>query len=100
VSCLMIEALESFYQGWPDSRDKSQRAFCNFFDRNHNFSFIKVTARSSIAMFDVGYCTRAKQLVGGVFAATAKFSRIQRKPSMQNFSTTKWKKLSLAIATS
>ena len=41
VSCLMIEALESFYQGWPDSQNKSQLAFCNFFDRNPNFSFIR-----------------------------------------------------------
>lgn len=31
--CLMIEALESFYQGWSNTRDKSELAFCNFFDR-------------------------------------------------------------------
>ena len=37
VSCLMIESLESFYQGWADSNRKSQLAFCNFFDRNENF---------------------------------------------------------------
>lgn len=41
VSCLMIEAVESFYQGWPDSQNKSKLAFCYFFDRNHNFSFIR-----------------------------------------------------------
>jgi len=41
VSCLMIEALESFYQGWPDSQNKSQLAFCNFFDHNLNFCFIR-----------------------------------------------------------
>lgn len=41
VSCLMIESLESFYKGWPDSNRKSQLAFCNFFDRNENFSFLK-----------------------------------------------------------
>jgi hypothetical protein len=41
ISCLMIEALESFYQGWADSNRKSQLAFCNFFDRNNNFSFMQ-----------------------------------------------------------
>lgn len=41
VSCLMIEALESLYKGWPNSNRKSQLAFCNFFDRNDNFSFLK-----------------------------------------------------------
>ncbi|MEW8440374.1 MAG: hypothetical protein AB2689_19675 [Candidatus Thiodiazotropha taylori] len=41
VSCLMIESLESFYQGWGDSNSKSQLAFCYFFDRNPNFVFIK-----------------------------------------------------------
>jgi len=41
VSCLMIESLESFYQGWEDSKSKSQLAFCNFFYRNDNFAFIR-----------------------------------------------------------
>jgi hypothetical protein len=41
ISCLMIESLESFYQGWPDSNRRSQLAFCNFFDRNTNFTFIR-----------------------------------------------------------
>ncbi len=41
ISCLMIEALESFYQGWADSNRKSQLAFCNFFDHNTNFSFMQ-----------------------------------------------------------
>jgi hypothetical protein len=41
VSCLMIESLESFYHGWADSNRKSQLAFCNFFDRNNNFSFMQ-----------------------------------------------------------
>lgn len=41
VSCLMIEALESFYQGWPDTRNKSELAFYKFFDRNQNFAFMR-----------------------------------------------------------
>lgn len=41
VCCLMIEALESFSKGWVDSRNKSQSAFCNFFDQNSQFVFIR-----------------------------------------------------------
>jgi hypothetical protein len=37
ISCLMIESLESFRQGWPNSRDKSKAAFCYFFDGNDHF---------------------------------------------------------------
>lgn len=34
VACLMIEALESFYQGWPDTNGRSKDAFCKFADWN------------------------------------------------------------------
>ena len=33
ISCLMIEALESFWQGWPDTTRKSKEAFSSFFQR-------------------------------------------------------------------
>ena len=33
VSCLMIETLESFWQGWPDADGKSKKAFKCFFKR-------------------------------------------------------------------
>lgn len=46
VSCLLIETLESFYQGWPDSNNKSQLAFCNFFDRNQGFGSFRGQAQS------------------------------------------------------
>lgn len=36
-ACLMIEALESFWNGWPKSPN-SALAFCQFFDRNSRFS--------------------------------------------------------------
>jgi hypothetical protein len=36
-ACLMIEALESFWQGWKKSPN-SALAFCQFFDRNGRFS--------------------------------------------------------------
>jgi hypothetical protein len=35
-SCLMVEALESFWQGWKKSPN-SALAFCQFFDRNDRF---------------------------------------------------------------
>ena len=35
--CLMIEALESFYQGWGDTQGRSELAFCEFFDRAKEF---------------------------------------------------------------
>jgi len=37
VCCLMIEALESFRQGWGNSERQSKAAFCFFFDRNDRF---------------------------------------------------------------
>lgn len=33
VSCLMIEALESFWRGWPNTLGKSELSFCSFFQR-------------------------------------------------------------------
>jgi hypothetical protein len=37
VSCLMIEALESFRQGWETSDRQSKAAFCFFFDASEPF---------------------------------------------------------------
>ncbi len=36
-ACLLIEALESFWNGWPRSKNYGS-AFCQFFDRNSRFS--------------------------------------------------------------
>ncbi len=41
ISCLMIESLESFRQGWHNSNNKSALAFCYFFDRSAHFSDIR-----------------------------------------------------------
>jgi len=38
ISCLMIEALESFIQGWSSSAGRSEKAFGLFFDRFDAFS--------------------------------------------------------------
>lgn len=43
VCCLMIEALESFRQGWPDTneRGKGRKAFRYFFDRSGSLSIFR-----------------------------------------------------------
>ncbi len=46
ISCLVIEALEAFHQGWPSSDGKSQLAFCNFFDRWKEFHVFKGNAQA------------------------------------------------------
>ncbi|MBO2552059.1 hypothetical protein ACRTDM_22120 [Shewanella algae] len=41
VSCLMIESLESFRQGWPNSNSRSALAFAYFFDRSEHFEELR-----------------------------------------------------------
>ena len=41
IACLLIEALESFHKGWGDTNRKSALAFCQFFDRNPEFLFLR-----------------------------------------------------------
>lgn len=40
IGCLMIEALESFRRGWPDTRKRGlgEQAFCSFFDAHDAFA--------------------------------------------------------------
>jgi hypothetical protein len=38
ISCLMIESLESFCQGWENTNSKSEAAFCYFFDSQRQFN--------------------------------------------------------------
>ncbi len=38
ISCLMIEAIESFSCGWPNSKGKSKKAFSSFFSRWPQFN--------------------------------------------------------------
>lgn len=35
--CLLIETLEAFYRGFPDTKGKSQQSFFQFFSRDKNF---------------------------------------------------------------
>ncbi len=47
VACLMIEALESFRRGWPDTsqRGQGEHAFCSFFDAHAAFAALRGHAR-------------------------------------------------------
>src|SRR3990172_5336187 len=38
IGCLMVEAVESFRQGWLDTKDRSKAAFCSFFDAHDQFA--------------------------------------------------------------
>jgi hypothetical protein len=38
ISCLMIEALQSFREGWQNTKGKSELAFCRFFSQNDRFN--------------------------------------------------------------
>lgn len=44
VCCLMVEALESFRQGWPNSDGKSEAAFCGFFQAHDEFHDLRPVA--------------------------------------------------------
>jgi hypothetical protein len=44
IGCLMIEALESFRCGWPNSRGMSERAFRSFFSHWHSFETFRTVA--------------------------------------------------------
>ena len=46
VSCLMIEALESFKQGWETTDRQSKAAFCFFFDTSEQFKELRGHAQA------------------------------------------------------
>jgi len=44
IGCLMVEALESFRQGWPTTDRKSEAAFCGFFQNHEQFRDLQPVA--------------------------------------------------------
>lgn len=44
ISCLMIESLESFKNGWEDTRNKSEKAFKSFFERETEFEIFRTVS--------------------------------------------------------
>lgn len=41
ICCLLVETLESFWQGWEDTNGKGSTPFQNFFDRSNNLKDLK-----------------------------------------------------------
>jgi hypothetical protein len=55
LSCLMIESLEAFYQGWGSTRKLSERAFLYFFARQSRFKAIQDTGLAA-SFYDCVRC--------------------------------------------
>jgi hypothetical protein len=64
VGCLMIEALESFYQGWPSSDRKSKSAFCQFIDREPGLTLLKAHAEAFYSSVRCGILHQAETTGG------------------------------------
>jgi hypothetical protein len=78
VSCLMIEALESFRQGWETSDGKSKSAFCFFFDALPQFKDFRGHAQAFYTHVRCGILHQAEttggwriRRDGALFDATA-----------------------------
>lgn len=44
ISCLMIESIESFKNGWEDTRNRSETAFKSFFSRESEFEIFRTVS--------------------------------------------------------
>lgn len=78
VCCLMVEALESFRNGWKDSRGKSEGAFCSFFQRHDEFKELRPVAHDFYRAVRCGILHQAETTDGwrvdqreGLFAEIA-----------------------------
>lgn len=74
ISCLMIEALESFRQGWPDTNGKSAHAFFSFFNGNGNFKIFRMDAQAFYKNIRCGILHQAETSGGW------KITRLASKP--------------------
>ncbi len=66
VCCLMVEALESFRQGWKDSanRGKSEAAFCSFFQAHDEFRDLRPLAHEFYRAVRCGILHQAETTQG------------------------------------
>jgi hypothetical protein len=66
VGCLMIEALESFRRGWPDTskRGHGEHAFCSFFDAHDQFAAFRGHARDFYVGVRCGILHQAETTMG------------------------------------
>jgi hypothetical protein len=64
ICCLMIEALESFWRGWDNSRNRSELAFCSFFDRSPNLGAFRGRTRDFYENVRCGILHQAETMNG------------------------------------
>ncbi|OGA56026.1 MAG: hypothetical protein A3F77_13000 [Betaproteobacteria bacterium RIFCSPLOWO2_12_FULL_67_28] len=66
IACLMIEALESFRRGWPDTGKPGQgeRAFCSFFDAHNVFAVFRGHAHDFYKGVRCGILHQAETTLG------------------------------------
>ena len=66
IACLMVEALESFRRGWPDTRKRGQgeHAFCSFFDAHDAFAPLRGHAREFYEGVRCGILHQAETTLG------------------------------------
>lgn len=64
VSCFMIEALESFRQGWESSDGRSKAAFCFFFDKFDAFKDLRGHAQDFYKHIRCGILHQAESTGG------------------------------------
>ena len=78
VACLMVEALESFRRGWPDTsqRGQSEHAFCSFFDGNPQFGAFQGYAREFYKGVRCGILHQAETGVGWRVRRTGDLLRV------------------------
>jgi hypothetical protein len=65
MCCLMVEALESFRNGWKDTAGKSESAFCGFFQAHDEFKELQPVAHEFYREVRVEFCTKLKPLTAG-----------------------------------
>src|SRR5271167_2827672 len=53
LSCLLIETIESFYQGWTSTKDKSKQAFMKFFECQPRFRSVQAAGKAEEFYLDV-----------------------------------------------
>lgn len=77
VGCLMVEALESFRNGWKNSTGKSESAFCSFFQAHDEFNDLRPVAHEFYRAVRCGILHQAEATDGwrvhrdpGLFAQT------------------------------
>jgi hypothetical protein len=66
IACVMIEALESFRRGWPDTRGpgRGEHAFCSFFDAHTAYATLRGHARDFYEGVRCGILHQAETALG------------------------------------